>query len=208
MNQDCRRKRAEFIDNSVKVKEAFSFAHPCEKISAVQKYCTSYYGAQLWSMRADSVSMVNSSWRTHVKLTWDLPRNCHNYFIDTVLAPNETPPAISLPVRFVNFFQSLQRSPSPEVQILSNLCARDIRTNTGSNLNHIKSLIGLDPGEYGGKRIKEELRRVLAAEVPVTDHWRLSYLQKLLSNRCKAFYDGDSVHYDYLNDLIYSLVIN
>ena len=208
MDQDCQRKKAEFIDSSVKIREAFSFAHPCEIIGAVQKYCTSYYGAPLWSMRDESVRMINASWRTNVKMTWDTPRNCHNYFIDTILAQNETPPEISLPVRFVNFFCSLQRSSSPEIQILSNLCARDIRTNTGSNLSFIKSLTGLDIREYGANRIKDELQRVLSPEVPVMDRWRLPYLEKLLANRCEAFYNGDSDHYNYLNELIHSLVTN
>ena len=145
MDQDCCRKRAEFIDNSVKVKETISFAHPCKTISVVQKYSTSYYRAPLWSMRSDSVVMIYASWRTHVKLTWDLPRNCHNYFIGTILAPNETPPSINLSSRYVNLLHSLLNSNSPDVQILSPLCARDIRTNTGSNLDYVKSLTGPDP---------------------------------------------------------------
>ena len=41
MLQDCREKRAQYIDSSVKVREAFSFAHPYEQILATEKYCTS-----------------------------------------------------------------------------------------------------------------------------------------------------------------------
>ena len=37
-DQDCREKRAAFIDSSVKVREMFSLAHPLEIISAVEKH--------------------------------------------------------------------------------------------------------------------------------------------------------------------------
>ena len=47
MRQDCREKRAHFIDTSVKVREAFYFAHPHEQISATEKYCTALYGSNL-----------------------------------------------------------------------------------------------------------------------------------------------------------------
>ena len=119
MDQDCRRKRAHFIDGSVKVKESFSFAHPCEVVTAVQKYCTSYHGSSLWRFESDTVEMINSSWQTSIKLAWDFPRNCRNYFIDQILAPNLTPPAIGLLSKFTNFYQSLLQSPSPEVEILA-----------------------------------------------------------------------------------------
>ena len=188
METDCRRKRAEFIDSAVKVKEAFSFAHPCEILSAVDKYCTCYYGAPLWEMRSESVKMINSSWRTNVKLTWDLPRNCRNYFLDEIFASHLTPPTVSLPSRFVTFLHSLLDSPSLEVQILCRLSARDIRTNTGSNISHVKSLTGLDPMDYGGQRIKDEVHIALKAEVPPTDQWRLPFLEKLLARRTEAFY--------------------
>ena len=85
------------------------------------------------------------------------------------------------------------------MQILSRLCARDIRTNTGSNLSHIKSLTGLDPMEYGGHKIKDELRTVLRAEVPANEKWRVLYLPKLLANRSMAFYAGDSDQYNQIN---------
>ena len=47
MRQDCKEKRAQFIDSSVKICEAFHFVHPCEKIKAIEKYCTAMYGSNL-----------------------------------------------------------------------------------------------------------------------------------------------------------------
>ena len=44
MSQDCKEKRAQFIDSSVKIQESFGFAHPHEQIVAIEKYCTAVYG--------------------------------------------------------------------------------------------------------------------------------------------------------------------
>ena len=38
LTQDCREKRAQFIDKSAKIRETFKFAHPSEQIIAVEKY--------------------------------------------------------------------------------------------------------------------------------------------------------------------------
>ena len=43
MVQDCKEKRAQFIDSSVKIRECFFFAHPAEQIAAVEKYSTAAY---------------------------------------------------------------------------------------------------------------------------------------------------------------------
>ena len=46
--QDCREKRAQFIDSAVKIRESFDFAHPAEQIMTVDKYCLAAYGSNLW----------------------------------------------------------------------------------------------------------------------------------------------------------------
>ena len=38
MEDDCKQKRAEFIDSAVKVRESFDFAHPSEILNATAKY--------------------------------------------------------------------------------------------------------------------------------------------------------------------------
>ena len=58
MRQDCREKRAQFIDTSSKIREAFSFAHPSEQILAVEKYCTAVYGSNLWDLGGNEAGMM------------------------------------------------------------------------------------------------------------------------------------------------------
>ena len=156
MDEDCRKKRAEFIDNAVKVREEFNFAHPSEILNAVQKYSTTFHGSNLYTLHGSTaVDSIYKSWRTNVKLTWDLPRNCHNFFIATTLAPQLVPPEISMLTKWHRFFLSLKNSPSKEVQVISWLAARDIRTSIGSNLDALKRETGLDPHCFGTDRLKQ-----------------------------------------------------
>ena len=68
MVQDCREKRAQLIDSSVKIRESFAFAHPSEQILAVSKYCSTAYGSNLWDLGSREAHMFTNAWRTGHKL--------------------------------------------------------------------------------------------------------------------------------------------
>ena len=105
MAQDAREKRAQFIDTSVKIRECFHFAHPAEQILAVEKYCTSAYGSNLWDLGSPEAKMFVNAWRTGHKLAWEVPRSCHTYLVQEVLAPHVVNLNASLLLKFVGFFQ-------------------------------------------------------------------------------------------------------
>ena len=48
--QDCKEKRAQFINKSAQIRETFEFAHAMEKVLATEKYCTSIHGSELWDL--------------------------------------------------------------------------------------------------------------------------------------------------------------
>ena len=166
MSQDCVEKRAAFIDSAVKVKETFHFAHPIERISAVQTYCTSFYDSNLWRLRSPEVEGIYASWRTHVKLSWDLPRNCHNYFISHVLAPHVWSVKSSLLSKFHNFFLGLLCSDTHEVSVMARIASRDIRSNFGSNVRLLHDETGLDPWVTTPMEMKCKLREMSISEIP------------------------------------------
>ena len=107
--------------------------------------------------------------------------------------------------RFHKFFRSLIDNSSIEVMVLSQLSARDVRTNLGSNLRAIQEETELDPWLFGGDRLRDELLRHHTTPVPQCDTWRLPLLEKLLTQRTFAFYNNpeDIPHMD---QLINSLV--
>ena len=60
MSQDCREKRASFIDESVKIREMFSFAHPNEIVTAIEKCCYSWYGSSICRIQLFTRSTISS----------------------------------------------------------------------------------------------------------------------------------------------------
>ena len=78
--------------------------------------------------------------------------------------------------RFAKFFHSLRFSASLEVQILSRLLARDIRSVTGMNLSLIRHLSRLDPWTVNTVQLKRALVAEEMVMVPPEDRWRLSYV--------------------------------
>ena len=206
MDTDCRVKRADFIDRSVKTREFFNFAHPEEIVTANQKYNDSFYGSQLWDLRNQSAEMIFASWRTNIKLVWNLPRNTKSYFIEHLLAPQMISPRVSLLSRFHNFFHGLLQSDSEEVRIISRIAARDIRSNLGKNLDYLRRETGLDPWLFGNQRMKEELLNHSFPTVPSSDEWRIVYARKLLYKRQEAYYTGNDEVWNDTNTLLQSLV--
>ena len=150
--------------------------------------------------------MLYASWRTHIKLTWNLPRNCKNVFVSEVLAPGVLQPDVYLMTRFITFFHSLLNSSSPEAQMMCRLSSRDLWSNLGSNLDHIRNETGIDPWIYGGIRIRDALVEARRPKVTEQDEWKIRYLEKLLGNRLEAYFTGNMETEEYLNTIIHSLV--
>ena len=101
--QDCREKRAQFIDSAVKVRESFDFAHPADQITTVDKYCSAAYGSNLWNFTQTEANMFTNSWKTGHKIAWKVPRACRSYLVDNVLAPHVDNMKASLLHRQVGF---------------------------------------------------------------------------------------------------------
>ena len=208
MTQDCREKRAQLIDNSVKIREGFSFAHPAEQITAIEKYCTAAYGSNLWNLRSPEAVMLTNAWRTGHKLAWNVPRACRTYLVQSVLAPHVASLRASLLHRSVGFFHGLLASPSWEVTVVALLAARDVRSSLGANLALVRDETGLDPWVTGRGELRAALEAANKAPVPQQDSWRVPYLGKLLAARLQAHYAADSEEEQRLQSLIDSLVIN
>ena len=208
MSQDCREKRASFIDSSVKTREVFSFAHPADQITAVEKYCTAAYGSNIWDLGGRECEMMSNAWGTGHKLAWNVPRECRTYLVQEVLAPHVSSLRCSLLHRFVGFFRGLLQSPSHEVTAVALLAARDIRSNLGANLKLVQEKSKLDPWMAGMDQLRAALEAADRVEVPQLDSWRPAYLKKLLAQRLQAHYRADTREEERIQTLIVSLVKN
>ena len=77
MEFDAKMKRGQFIFNSLKIQETFSFANPPVLLQAVQTYAGHWYGAMLWDLYGEKDGQFYRYWNTSVMVAWDVPRATH-----------------------------------------------------------------------------------------------------------------------------------
>ena len=180
MEQDCKVKRAMFINNSLETRDVFHFALPSQILEAVKLYCLHCYGSMLWDFGGKMTGQFCRSWNTCVKLTYEVPRSTHTYIVENFLADGFLPVKTELFTRFVKFYKSLKSSVSKEVRFLLNVIHKDLQSNTGKNLHLIQTESGFNPTVVPPTLIRSN---PLRAAVPVTDVWRIPVLQGWLKQR-------------------------
>ena len=153
--------------------------------------------------REKRAQMIDSSVKireTGHNLAWDVPRSCHTYLVQTVLAPKDLSPRASFMSRSVGFFCGLLTSPSQEVTVVALLAARDLRSSLGSNLALVQEVAKLDPWAASRAELQAALEKADWALVPQLDSWRVPTLQ--------AYYSGDKEEEMWLQGLILSFGTN
>ena len=152
--------------------------------------------------------MMINAWRTGHKLACDVPRACHIFLVESMLAHHVPSLRASLLHRATDFFHGLLAGPSHEVTVVALLAARDLRSSLGANMTLVREESGLDPWVAGRSMLQAALEAADRAMVPHLDRWRLPYLVNLLSYRLQAHYLADMEEEQRLQSLINSLVIN
>ena len=181
MDQDCRIKRAQYIDRSTDIRDTFSFADPGQVLSAIEIYCGDHYGAMNWNLFSDSAGKYVRSWNTAVKLCWNVPRSSHRYFV-SVLSRGAPSIRTKIMSRYVKYFQSLLASDCAELAVVANIAGRDRSSTTGINLYKLEQETGLNPWVATPAQVREVLLEK-EQEVPVVDQWRVPTLERFLERR-------------------------
>ena len=163
----------------------------------------------LWDLEGDLAIQYLSTWNTCVKLSWDLPRATHSYFL-TKLSAGIISAKRDIICRYAGFVKGLMSSPSREVTIMARLVVKDVRTTTAKNIKVLeREAGGLSWGSTTREIRKELFKKV--EDIPVTDQWRLPYLTKLLEQRDVMTYNGEGEESEELTrvkELLDSLCIN
>ena len=168
----------------------FNFAYPSQVLSAVSTYTCHFYGAMLWDLFGDAAGQAFRTWNTCVKLTWDLPRGTHNYFVDNLLSGSLPSVREKLLSQYVGFFQNLLKSASWEVRILARIVGTDVASTTGKNLGNISEEFKLCPWTKSPCSFKKAYKGYM---VPTEDTWRLPLLGKLLKQRMDMVTCGEEI---------------
>ena len=180
MEQDCKVKRAMFIDSSIEIREVFYFALPQQVLEAVKLYSLHCYGSMLWDFSGRMFGQFCRSWNTCVKLVHEVPRSTHTYLVENFLADEFLPVRTELFSRYVKFCRSLQTSTSKEVRFLYSVVCKDIQSTTGKNLADIQRICGCNPKSVSPIVIRNNPMKV---PVPNLDLWRVPVLGDWLKLR-------------------------
>ena len=126
----------------------------------------------LWDLNSENGGQYYRAWSTCVKLTFNVPGATHTYLVENLLASEFVPIKTELMARYGNFFLSLTKSKSLEVQFMADVVCHDIRTTTAKNLALVRSESGIDSFTVPASLVR---RHVKLAEIPVNHEWRLSF---------------------------------
>ena len=180
MDQDCKIRRAIFIQKSLEVREQLHYARPADIMKAVSVYCGDSYGSMLWSLRSEAAESYFKCWNTCVKLVNKVPRSSFTYLVEDYFAKNQSSMRNQVLGRYHGFFHGLLKSPSQEVRLLCNMVARDPSSNTADNLSYIKEQSRLSIWKNSSVEIKHALP---VRKIPECEQWRLGLLGSLLGMR-------------------------
>ena len=209
MTYDGQVKRAQYIGKSVEVRDSFGFASPPKVLTALNLYCTSYYGCLAgWDLGSAATAAYFSAQTVDVKLARGVPRATHTYFVQQCLAPGATSARAEVLARFTGFFTGLRNSPSPEVRTVALLASRDLPTTTGSNIRLVEEASGLSVWNSTTAQVRRAVRQKELVPVLPTDSWRLPYLKILLEQHLQHYYSGEIQEVGRIQSLIDSLCVN
>ena len=110
--------------------------------------------------------------------------------------------------RFTGFFTGLRNAASAEVRTVALLCARDLRSTTGSNIRLVEEASGLSVWSSTTRQVRKAIKEKEMVVVPPEDSWRVTYLRKLLEQRLQHHYSADKENEDKVQQLIDSLCVN
>ena len=109
--------------------------------------------------------------------------------LDHLLDVDVTSARSEILARYCGFFQKLMCSASKEVQLMSLIVGRDIRTTTGSNLKLVADATKTDPWVEKTWKVRKILDENIS-EIPNRDTWRLPFLARLLEERQQLHYQA------------------
>ena len=181
-DDDAKIRRAAFISSNLQVRSQFGFASPPQIVTAVRLLCCHAYGSVLWRLDSKAATAFFNSYSSCIRRIYSLPLNTFNYLIEGHLTSGLAPLRNLVLARVLPFFQRLLASPSREVAIMANICSRDARTITSSNLRFLANVTGLDLTLADKITVKNALP---IKHVSESELWRLGLMDHLIQLRSK-----------------------
>ena len=175
---DCRLRRNAYIGVTKELLGMFKYAHPLQKLTAIQTYACALYGSNLWDLYGPAASQMFTCWNISVRDAWGVSRLTRTYIVDHLLSCS-LPPIRQLVIRrYIGFVQSLVTSKNPVISTLSNWAVNTVRSNTGLNLFNIRNEFERDPLLYGSTQFSTKKK-----DIPENCEENIVLLSNLLQQR-------------------------
>ena len=138
-------------------------------------------------------SGLSRSWENYRawKLSWNVPRRTHTYFVEDLLATGARTLHEQILMKCGMVFRQSLVSESEKVWLLATLMAHNVMSNAGDNLVRLKPETRVDPWTGLLHSCIEKLSNDRVA-VPPPDEWRVNSVRLNIRCRGKSKAEGKS----------------
>ena len=196
LKKDILVKRARFIDKNNTLRQEFDFAHPDTLLRINQTYNSDFTGSSVWDLFCREQEMLENSYSTAVRLMMGLPRETHRYFIEPLTTRNHL--KSDLIKRFLTFIEQIKRSKKETLIYVLQTIYPDVRSITGSNLNHIMVMCGKNRVEDLKPSDSENF---VFREIPTGEEWRINLAKELIEVHNRRL-EIDSFEFDKIEKIL------
>ena len=203
MEADAHKVRASFMNRASDLRDNLYFAHPQQKIQAIQLYCCDAYGSMLWQLESKYADSFFKAWNAQARLSWDIPRETHTNLVVNYFCQGQLSLKTQVFSRYQKFVTKLIGSPSKEIRFLVNLVKCDKRSVTGRNIAFMNDMCKSDILKLANWQVKK-----LLPKEPDVEPWRSGLLSSLLRSRWDRSHANLNLHKEQLEEMIKSLCIS
>ena len=198
---DIQQKRARYINRNNCIVQEFSFAHPISKLKLNAIYNCHFSGSELWDLFSPGIKSLEGSFNKSVKIMCNLPYETHRYFIEPLSGGLGL--RKQLIKKYLRFVQNLKNSSKPVIKNMYELCKKDSRTITGSNLRNILLLTDLPTTDDLSPRVTIEYNEIMDK-----DQWRVNILKEILDMKFGGLDTPDGWSRDELDEIVHFVCVS
>ena len=87
---DARRAAARFMWRASDIRDEIHFAHPSQKMEAINLNCCDGYGSMIWDLSSEATKSYFKAWNKQARLCWRVDYRTHTYLVEDVLCDSLT----------------------------------------------------------------------------------------------------------------------
>ena len=202
MCYDARRAAGRFMSRASGIRDEIYFAHPRQKMQAIDLHCCDGYGTMLWDLSSDAAQSFFKSWNKQARLCWNVDRKTHTNIVEDFLCEGQTSLRNQIYSRYPEFVRKLMNAPSKEIRFLVHMVINDARSKTCENLRFLSELVNDNCLLLSTWKMEEALPKNC---IPLIEIYKKSLLSLLLEARISKDFTALNTNKQQLDEMILSL---